>query len=541
MSQVIYTELEGEPVRWPYGKSIPLEGEQEADKTSKTWSVDTTPSTQISNENTGTENQVYGSKQVAQAFKTGSNALKLTAIQLYGRKNGSPQNPLIVELRKTAVKEYSKEIVEGNTSYNNYPVVTDGDEHWVAETYSPTQRVKVTKVEIFLQRYGTVEDIVFEIRDVKDNGEPGDNILYTDTIPYTSAGTSAKWIPVEIDPPFEIQPGERYAFVFKLKSVEGSSAYYRYYYKDSDVWDKGEGWRSVNQGAWEMIGDVCIRFTVLIDAYIPSDEKLLSLEIDPASFGESDGWVSKSLDNPIALRPDERYCLVALTIGGDESNHYILHSGSESLPPENAFSKSEDSGETWNIVDGQNLSFRLDGVQYQKLYSGIRELLSGLPKAAKPILALKVRVQTSSSMEFCGFDDYTLTAPIVTSTATQQTMITVLSGEDERNRDPGELSRISWEIWGAGDGLASGAYTQYQALFDNPEITPRDLGFTELYLLKAKAEGSGSLAIINDRAVGALYFQNAGDEFIAPEGFRIPVRKVEVLDGKITFDFIGVE
>ena len=277
MSQVIYTELEGEPVRWPYGKSIPLEGEQEADKTSKTWSVDTTPSTQISNENTGTENQVYGSKQVAQAFKTGSNALKLTAIQLYGRKNGSPQNPLIVELRKTAVKEYSKEIVEGNTSYNNYPVVTDGDEHWVAETYSPTQRVKVTKVEIFLQRYGTVEDIVFEIRDVKDNGEPGDNILYTDTIPYTSAGTSAKWIPVEIDPPLEIQPGERYAFVFKLKTIAGVSGYYRYYYEDSDVWDKGEGWRSVNQGAWEMIGDVCIRFTVLIDAYIPSDEKLLSL------------------------------------------------------------------------------------------------------------------------------------------------------------------------------------------------------------------------------------------------------------------------
>ena len=171
----------------------------------------------------------------------------------------------------------------------------------------------------------------------------------------------------------------------------------------------------------------------------------------------------------------------------------------------------------------------------------MRELLSGLPKAAKPILALKVRAQTSSSMEFCGFDDYTLTAPIVTSSASTQTMITVLSGEDERDRDPGELSQISWEIWGAGEGLASGAYTQYQALFDNPEITPRDLGFTELYLLKARAEESESLAIINDRAVGALYFQNAGDEFIAPEGFRIPVRKVEILDGKITFDFIGVE
>ena len=542
MSQVIYTELEGEPVRWPYGKAIPLEGEQEADKTSKSWSVDTNPSTQISNENTGTENQVYGSKQVAQVFKTGSNALKLTAIQLYGRKNGSPQNPLIVELRKTILKEYSKQAVDGNESWNKCEHTPDGGGFWIAETYSPTQRVKVIKVEVALARDYTVEDVVFEIRDVNPDGTPGANVLYTDTKPYTEIPDNKGWVPFDVDPPLEIQPGEKYAFCFKLKEIEGQLGCLYYYYRDSDVWPRGEGWRkNIPDGDWVYKGDLMIRFTGLIDAYIPSDEKLLSLEMDPASFGTSDGWVSKSLDNPIALRPDERYSLVIYTIGGDESNHYILHSGSESLPPENAMSKSEDSGETWNIVDGQNLSFRLDGVQYQKLYSGMRELLSGLPKAAKPILALKVRAQTSSSMEFCGFDDYTLIAPIVTSSASTQTMITVLSGEDERNRDPGELSQIGWEIWGAGEGLASGAYTQYQALFDNPEITPRDLGFTELYLLKARAEEDESLAIINDRAVGALYFQNAGDEFIAPEGFRIPVRKVEILDGKITFDFIGVE
>jgi len=542
MSQVIYTELEGEPVRWPYGKAIPLEGEQKADKTSKTWSVDTTPSTQISNENTGTENQVYGSNQIAQVFKTGENAIKLSAIQLYGRKNGSPSNPLIVELRKTIFKEYSKQAVEGNESNNTYETTPDGGGFWIAETYSPTRRVKVIKVEVYFKRYGTVEDVVFEIRDVNPDGTPGTNVFYTDTKPYTEIPTSPAWVPFDIDPPLEIQPGERYAFCLKLKEIEGQSGYYRYYYQDSDVWDKGEGWKKdIPDGSWVSRGDLRIRFTSLIDAYIPSDEKLLSLEIDPASFGTSDGWVSKSLDNPIALRPDERCSLVIYMIGGDESNHYIIHSGSESLSPENAMSKSEDSGETWNIVDGQNLSFKLDGVQYQKIYYGTRSLLSNLPNAAKPILALKIKAQTSSSMEFCGFDDYTLTAPIITSSTSTQTMITVLSGEDERNRDPGELSQISWEIWGAGEGLASGAYTQYQALFDNPEITPRDLGFTELYLLKARAEENESLAIINDRAVGALYFQNAGDEFIAPEGFRIPVRKVEILDGKITFDFIGVE
>jgi len=412
-----------------------------ADKTSKSWSVDTTPSTQISNENTRAENQVYGSKQIGQVFETGSNALKLTAIQLYGRKNGSPQNPLWVELRKTILKEYSKQAVDGNESQNACEHTPNGGEFWIAEIYSPTQRVKVIKVEVALARDYTVEDVVFEIRDVNPDGTPGDNVFYTDTKPYTEIPDNLGWMPFDIDPPLEIQPGEKYAFCFELKEVEGQFGNLYYYYRDSDVWPRGEGWRkNIPDGDWVYKGDLMIRFTVLVDAYIPSDEKLLSLEIDPASFGTSDGWVSKSLDNPIALRPNERYSLVIYTIGGDESNNYILHSGSESLSPENAMSKSEDAGETWSVVGDQNLSFKIDGVQYQKIYYGTRSLLSNLPNVAKPILALKIKAQTSSSMEFCGFDDYTLTAPIITSTASQQMMITVLSGEDKRDRDPGELS-----------------------------------------------------------------------------------------------------
>ena len=542
MSQVTYTELEGFPIRWAYGQAMPLEEEKDADKTAKTWSVDTTPSTQISNENTGTENQVYGSKQVGQVFETGSNALKLTAIQLYGRKNGSPQNPLIIELRKTVLKEYSKPIVEGNQSDDSFKSTqSHGGEVWIAQTYSPTRKIKLIKVEVFLKRYASEEDVIFEIRDVNPDGTPGDNILYTDTIPYSEVGGSASWIPVDVDPPLEIQPGEKYAFIFKLKETPGKFCYYYYYYQSSDIWPNGDGYRSIDQGAnWEWIGDIKMRFTVLIDAYIPSDEKLLSLEIDPASFGTSDGWVSKSLSNPIALRPNERYSLVIYTIGGDESNNYILHSGSESLSLKNAMSTSEDSGENWNAVSGQNLSFKLDGVQYQKIYSGSRELpFTQAP--ASPILVLIIYAQTSSSMEFAGFDDYAMTAPIVTSTAGQQTKIMILSPSDPRLRDPGEISRISWEIWAAGEGLASKAVTQYHALYDRTPVTPRDFGFTELYLIQARGEEDESIAVINDHFAGILYFKNTGDVFQPPSMFRVPIRKIHVLQGKVTFDLLGVE
>jgi len=67
-------------------------------------------------------------------------------------------------------------------------------------------------------------------------------MILTTTKPYTEVPGSAAWIPFDINPAFEIQPGEKYTFCFKLKEVEGEYGYY-YYYESSDVWDKGEGGR----------------------------------------------------------------------------------------------------------------------------------------------------------------------------------------------------------------------------------------------------------------------------------------------------------
>ncbi|MEM2079903.1 MAG: hypothetical protein QW104_04390, partial [Nitrososphaerota archaeon] len=102
MSQVVYTELEGFPLRWEYKGAVPQETKKEADRTSKTWSVSTTPAAQVANTNTGTANAVYGPNMVAQSFKSPGNATKATAVQLYGNKVGSPSNPLYVEIRKVA-------------------------------------------------------------------------------------------------------------------------------------------------------------------------------------------------------------------------------------------------------------------------------------------------------------------------------------------------------------------------------------------------------------------------------------------------------
>ncbi|MEM4300428.1 MAG: hypothetical protein QW069_09095, partial [Candidatus Caldarchaeum sp.] len=100
MSQIVYTELEGFPLRWEYKGAVPQETKKEADKTAKTWSVSTTPAAQVSNTNAGTANAVHGPNMVAQIFKTPANATKATAIQIYGNRAGSPPNPLYAEVRK---------------------------------------------------------------------------------------------------------------------------------------------------------------------------------------------------------------------------------------------------------------------------------------------------------------------------------------------------------------------------------------------------------------------------------------------------------
>jgi hypothetical protein len=57
-----------------------------------------------------------------------------------------------------------------------------------------------------------------------------------------------------------------------------------------------------------------------------------------------------------------------------------------------------------------------------------------------------------------------------------------------RHQDPVSISQISWEIWAAGSGLATKAGTQVCAFYNKMPVTPRDFGFSELYLMQAKAQ-----------------------------------------------------
>ncbi|MEM3489312.1 MAG: hypothetical protein QXO75_06630, partial [Nitrososphaerota archaeon] len=119
---------------------------------------------------------------------------------------------------------------------------------------------------------------------------------------------------------------------------------------------------------------------------------------------------------------------MAYTIGGDSSNRYGIQNGGTGTTPPGLleyFITSTDAGNTWTINTATDLSFKIDGVQYTKIYEGTRTAID-IEAPAVTILGLLVMAQTSSSMEFAGFDNYTLSIPITTSSATSQTKIIVL-------------------------------------------------------------------------------------------------------------------
>ena len=556
MSEIVYTELEGFPIRWAYGQAMPLEEEKDADKTVKTWNVDRTPSTQISNETTGTDNDIYSQNYVAQIFKNSGSALKVTAIQFYGRKVGSPPNPLRIAI--CSVKEipeeervYHERVYDSTeprmyTSYRHYVYGTK----WLAQVFSMPmkgcfiRRILIDKVG----KGGSPPNLIIELRNV--SGEfPGNQVLWSRTFTPDEVGTQ---IDLVFDPPIKIE-GTAFCIVLRPENNGGdSSNYWSFVYTSytSSYTDKNTAsyeCQSTDGGAtWSKTGQDLIfdQYIWFAAEYEPDlSKKIAEFSIDPASVGASNAWITISLPNPIVLRPNEMYSLVFYTVGGDSSNKYVIQRGNITFEtPAETCMFSSDNGQTWSDPDDlkRNLSFRIDGYQFTLIYSGSRELpFTEAP--ASPILALIVYALTLDVMEFVGFDDYTLAAEPVTSSSGSETKIIVLDADAPRERDPGEISQISWEIWAAGDGITTKAVTQYHALYNITPVTPRDFGFSELYLIQAKSVEANSIAIINDHYAGILYFSGAGDVFQPPSLFRVPIKKLHVLQGKITFDLLGVE
>ena len=279
--------------------------------------------------------------------------------------------------------------------------------------------------------------------------------------------------------------------------------------------------------------------------FVPLEDVVVSGSISPSSVSTSAGWITINLSSPIVLRPNEYYAVVVYTIGGDASNYYAIHnSGNVGAFGDiyEVFVFSTSVGSSWTSDSGKDLSLIVMGVNYTQIYSGTitSNIITPLGKV---IAALIIKAQASGSMEFAGFDDFTYTAPVVTANNTSLDFITVLKPDDPRIRDAPESSQVSWSIWAAGSGLSTAAYTQRHTYYTTNPVYPKDFGFGELYLIADEIPPQG-LVVLNDNTAAALYNPSTTPTRDTYELFRVPVRKIEVIQeptsGRIVMYLIGI-
>jgi hypothetical protein len=88
----------------------------------------------------------------------------------------------------------------------------------------------------------------------------------------------------------------------------------------------------------------------------------------------------------------------------------------------------------------------------------------------------------------------------------------------------------------------NGAYNQVsftpRLYYDKNPVTPKDFGFTELYLMRLRADAANTLVRVNDRT--NIYFAGSGDTVAIDPNFRAPVKKLQVITGRATADLLGV-
>lgn len=106
MSEIVWTELEGEPLRWPYGQVRPAARKQILDATEKSFSEPLGNTPRVSQDSSNGSTAIYGNNWAAQHFvKLSYNTMwKIAEAQLYMAKVGSPPNPLVIEVYE-AVKD----------------------------------------------------------------------------------------------------------------------------------------------------------------------------------------------------------------------------------------------------------------------------------------------------------------------------------------------------------------------------------------------------------------------------------------------------
>ena len=513
MSEIVYTELEGFPVCWPYNQTRPFSNPQKLNEQNISGSASTTE------ENVGLmegdtdvdDAPIYGENWV-QKFILPPKRYKVTKAVVRVKKVGSPPDNLYVSVQDGGwlLQGYIDSYAGGGTSVSQ-PLY--GARRYVFRVRARFKGSRIT-VTGRIQIVGSPPPLVVELRDSSDGSIMGSLLLGTIVSPPTYGGTTLSFV---ASFQADAEKDKYYSFVFYVQNDGGDASNY-YSFLTRNTTDRICG----DVAAYYFDGSSWASSYPLFMAVASwrDPSTVVTASISAASVSTSYSNITVTLPSPIYAAP---FIVIRVySPNSNSSNYYVLPKRIylTKAPDEAAFYASGGA-----IPHGGPRCLMTQGIGLEmvKLFEKNITLVKRIP-AASPQPKINVTFSGATIIGIFALGENTY----ITESSSSGTFFNkVLS--------PGTLS-MELYVCNGSTTITDITYLE-QVYFDKNPVTPRDFGFSELYLLRVDLPAGGQIRM-NDHAAGDLYSSSATTITFAD--FRIPVRKIEVINGAPTLWFIGV-
>jgi hypothetical protein len=541
VSQVVYTELEALPLRWPYLQLEPLDTAY-----TQTWGTDQTfntptTSTTYTTPDTGSpvEVAVYGPRKLGQALvkKSTSPYELLTNLELSVRKVGNP-GPLKTEIhRLTPLTDnfLNDKFRETSSATSDTTAITSTS--WVAQTRNITEKIKLTGIRIFFN-----SSVTWRVRITTANtdGRPNmSNVLANFTAQnytWTQLSTSLTLGPGMYSTVISLDSGTGYPNDGGHTSVFGSV------HSNWTTSNSGSTWSSSTKN-WGIVWEAATLRKEL-------GEKLGEYITPASAFGTTNAWTTlyPSEDLRRLLLSQDIYVVFSSPDSPDSSNCYMIQKGGTFAAPAGDILSSDNKYEVSYFTDGATSEYRCSDVLVRKTYSEYAKIGYTFdktyylgPGSYGPYASIRIKAATGTVYALpVTISNNVFAAQQSSEKSTTSTTYTGLVWDRNADGSPevkaSKTEPITFLVRG------NGAYNQVsftpRLYYDKNPVTPKDFGFTELYLMRLRADAANTLVRVNDRT--NIYFAGSGDTVAIDPNFRAPVKKLQVITGRATADLLGV-
>jgi hypothetical protein len=543
VSQVVYTELEALPLRWPYLQLEPLDTTY-----TQTWGTDQTfntptTSTTYTPPDTGSpvEVAVYGPRKLGQALlkKSTSPYELLTNLELSVRKVGNP-GPLKTEIfRITPLTDnFLDDSFRENTSTAASDTTAITSTSWVAQTRNITEKIKLTGIRTW---FNSVVTWRVRITTANTDGRPNMSNVLADFTAQNNTWT-------QLSTPLTLDPG-MYSTVISLDSgtgypnTAGHTSVFGSVHSNWTTSNSGSTWSSSTKN-----------WSIMWEAATPRKElgEKLGEYITPASaFGTTNAWTTlyPSEDLRRLLLSQDIYVVFSSPDSPDPSNCYMIQKGGTfaASPSGNIFN-ADNRYEVSYFTDGATSEYRCADVLVRKTYNQYARIGYTFdktyylgPGSYGPYASIGIKAATGTVYALpVTISNNVFAAQQSSEKSTTSTTYTGLVWDRNADGSPevkaSKTEPITFLVRG------NGAYNQVsftpRLYYDKNPVTPKDFGFTELYLMRLRADAANTLVRVNDRT--NIYFAGSGDTVAIDPNFRAPVKKLQVITGRATADLLGV-